>query len=44
VHPRRKLFEEELGRAEREARRALERLERVGGAVATVGADVARAG
>ena len=44
VHPRRKRFEEELVRAEREARRALERLERVGGAVATVGADVARAG
>ena len=36
THPRRKVFEEELGRAEREARRALERLEKVGGAVATV--------
>ena len=36
AHPRRRLFEEELGRAEREARRALERLEKVGGAVATV--------
>jgi DNA-binding transcriptional MerR regulator len=44
AHPRRKLFEEELERAEREARRALERLEKVGGAVATVGAELARAG
>ena len=44
VHPRRKLFEEELVRAEREARRALERLEKVGGAVATVGSEIAGAG
>jgi DNA-binding transcriptional MerR regulator len=43
-HPRRRRFEEELGRAEREARRALERLEKVGGAVATVGSEVAGAG
>ena len=43
-HPRRKLFEEELGRAEREARRALERIEKVGGAVATGGGELARAG
>lgn len=42
VHPRRKMFEEELVRAEREARRALERIEKVGGAVATVGAEIAR--
>jgi DNA-binding transcriptional MerR regulator len=35
-HPRRRQFVEELERAEREARRALERLEKVGGAVATV--------
>lgn len=44
VHPRRRRFEEELGRAEREARRALVRLEKVGGAVATVAAEVAGAG
>jgi DNA-binding transcriptional MerR regulator len=44
VHPRRRRFEEELVRAEREARSALERLERVGGAVATVGSEVAGAG
>lgn len=44
VHPRRRQFEEELGRAEREARHALERLEKVGGAVATVTAELARAG
>ena len=43
AHPRRKQFEEELSRAEREARRALERLEKVGGAVATVPAGVAGA-
>jgi DNA-binding transcriptional MerR regulator len=43
-HPRRRRFEVELSRAEREARRALERLEKVGGAVATVGSDVADAG
>ena len=41
VHPRRRQFEEELGRAEREARRALERLEKVGGAVATVVPEIA---
>jgi DNA-binding transcriptional MerR regulator len=44
AHPRRRRFEEELGRAEREARRALERLERIGGAVATVPTDVVGAG
>jgi DNA-binding transcriptional MerR regulator len=44
VHPRRKQFEEELGRAEREARRALERLEKLGGAVATVAPEIAGAG
>jgi hypothetical protein len=44
VHPRRKLFEEELVRAEREARRALERIEKVGGAVATVGSEIVGAG
>ncbi len=44
AHPRRRRFEVELLRAEREARRALERLETVGGAVATVGSDVARVG
>jgi DNA-binding transcriptional MerR regulator len=38
AHPRRRRFEAELGKAEREARRALRRLERVGGAVATIGA------
>ena len=43
AHPRRRLFEEELGRAEREARSALERLEKVGGAVATVPAEAAGA-
>ncbi len=43
-HPRRRQFEEELGRAEREARRALERLEKVGGAVATVAAGIAGTG
>jgi len=43
-HPRRRRFEEELGRAEREARRALGRLEKVGGAVATVAAEIADAG
>ncbi len=41
THPRRRRFEEELVRAEREARRAIERLERVGGAVATVAAGLA---
>jgi DNA-binding transcriptional MerR regulator len=43
-HPRRKQFEEELGRAEREARHALERLEKVGGAVATVSPEIAGVG
>jgi hypothetical protein len=38
-HPRRRRFEVELLRAEREARGALRRLERVGGAVATVPAE-----
>src|SRR5512140_3664946 len=44
AHPRRRREEVELGRAEREARRALQRLERVGGAVATVGSELADAG
>jgi len=44
VHPRRKRFEEELERAEREARTALRRLEKVGGAVATVSGGLADAG
>jgi DNA-binding transcriptional MerR regulator len=44
VHPRRRQFEEELERAEREARRALERLEKVGGAVATVTPEIAGVG
>jgi DNA-binding transcriptional MerR regulator len=44
AHPRRRRFEEELERAEREARRAFERLERVGGAVATVAAEIAGTG
>jgi hypothetical protein len=44
AHPRRRRFEVELSRAEREARRALQRLERVGGAVATVGWELANAG
>jgi len=38
AHPRRRRFEAELGRAEREARTALRKLEKVGGAVATIGA------
>jgi len=38
THPRRRQFEAELGRAEREARAVFRRLERVGGAVATIGA------
>jgi DNA-binding transcriptional MerR regulator len=38
VHPRRRHFEVELVRAEREARAALRRIEKVGGAVATVAA------
>ena len=44
AHPRRRQFEVELSRAEREARRALSRLEKVGGAVATVGSELAGAG
>jgi DNA-binding transcriptional MerR regulator len=44
VHPRRRQFEEELERAEREARRLLERLEKVGGAVATVTPEFAGVG
>jgi DNA-binding transcriptional MerR regulator len=45
VHPRRRKFEAELVQAERAARAALRRIERVGGAVATVPeAEVARAG
>ena len=44
VHPRRRQFEGELERAEREARRALERLEKVGGAVATVTPEIAGVG
>jgi DNA-binding transcriptional MerR regulator len=43
-HPRRRRFEEELERAEREARTALRRLEKVGGAVATVPAELAEVG
>jgi DNA-binding transcriptional MerR regulator len=43
-HPRRRHLEVELTRAEREVRRALERLERLGGAVATVPAEIADAG
>ena len=39
THPRRRQFEDELVRAERELRRALQRIERVGGAVATVRAE-----
>jgi DNA-binding transcriptional MerR regulator len=38
AHPRRRQFEAELGRAEREARDVFRRLEKVGGAVATIGA------
>lgn len=38
MHPRKRQFEAELGRAGREARAAFRRLERVGGAVATIGA------
>ena len=44
VHPRRRQFVEELERAEREARRALERLEKLGGAVATVRPEIAGVG
>jgi DNA-binding transcriptional MerR regulator len=38
AHPHRRRFEAELGKAERQVRLALRRLERVGGAVATIGA------
>jgi DNA-binding transcriptional MerR regulator len=38
VHPHKRRFEAELGRAEREARAALRKLEQVGGAVTTIGA------
>ena len=38
AHPRKRQFEAELGRAEREARAVFRRLERVGGAVTTIGA------
>jgi DNA-binding transcriptional MerR regulator len=44
THPRRRRFEEELESAEREARTALRRLEKVGGAVATVPAELADVG
>jgi len=44
VHPRRRQFEVELVRADRQARAALRRIERVGGAVATVSAAVAGTG
>jgi DNA-binding transcriptional MerR regulator len=44
MHPRRRQFEEELEQAERDARRALERLEKVGGAVATVTPEFAGVG
>jgi len=37
AHPRRRRYAEELGRAERDARAALRRLERVGGAVTSIG-------
>jgi DNA-binding transcriptional MerR regulator len=37
THPRKRQFEAELGRAEREARAVFRRLEKVGGAVATIG-------
>jgi DNA-binding transcriptional MerR regulator len=41
VHPRGRLFAAELSRAEKEVRRAFDRLEKVGGAVATVPAEAA---
>ncbi len=45
THPRRREFERELWTAERAAREALRRLEKVGGAVATVrAAEAARTG
>jgi DNA-binding transcriptional MerR regulator len=43
AHPRRRQFEDELVRAEREVRKALERIEKVGGAVATVTAEAVEA-
>ncbi|WP_242394728.1 MerR family transcriptional regulator [Anaeromyxobacter oryzisoli] len=43
VHPRRRQFEDELVRAEREVRKALDRIEKVGGAVATVTAEAVEA-
>src|SRR5574338_426624 len=39
AHPRRRQFEDELGRAERQLKTALRRIEKVGGAVATVPAE-----
>ena len=44
VHPRRRQFEDELVQAEREVKKALERIEKVGGAVATVSAELAGIG
>jgi DNA-binding transcriptional MerR regulator len=41
AHPKRRRFEAELGRAEREARTALRKLEKVGGEVTTIGAALA---
>ena len=38
AHPRKRQFQVELGRAERDARAVFRRLEKVGGAVATIGA------
>ena len=43
-HPRRRQFEDELVKAERELKKALDRIEKVGGAVATVSAGVAGIG
>jgi DNA-binding transcriptional MerR regulator len=43
-HPHRREMESELGRAERELRQALRRIERVGGRVATVSRGVEAAG
>ncbi|HET8724896.1 MAG TPA: MerR family transcriptional regulator [Anaeromyxobacteraceae bacterium] len=44
AHPSRREMEGELGRAEREVRQALRRIERVGGRVATVRREVLEAG
>jgi DNA-binding transcriptional MerR regulator len=44
VHPRRRDLEEELSRAEADVRRALVRLEKLGGVVATVPAEIAATG